>query len=247
MTRTLVNALHPDDYSEIVEGVQAVQNAVQFLHHRGVRIEIPHTHRWWEYGTAVQLLLTHYKEDLPQIEVLDVGAGWGAVGPTLSLFYGTKVTECEPDLQCRQSRTRCNDILREQGKPEIDVTSRDILCLPDHKYDAVFCISVIEHLAPATEAACWRELVSRLKPNGLLFITMDCVPDPRKQYAFDNLRCQNFTMGMIPMGKPDYAYKGSFVFDYSFFRAGFVKNGSHITNDVERTVRDSGVRAEPGL
>lgn len=260
MKRPIGNTVHLDDYQEIMEGVSAVKKAADFLRQRGVRTDLPHEHRLWEYGTGVQILLDHYKEKLPEIDVIDVGSGYSAFGPALAFFYNTQVVECEPDPICRDARMTCNVVLKQLGKKEIITTADDAMHLPDRKFDAVMCISVIEHVAVHEEMQVWEELGKRVKDGGILYVTVDCVPRKDGRYAYDNLRTQNFTlddlkprvakleeMGFATLGKPNWMYNGDAVFDYTFFRIGLVKNGaSGTTFDMGGTVRDSGVRQESG-
>lgn len=252
---SLVKCVENADYADIREGVAAVSRTVEYLHGAGVRIDIGHRHRFWEYGSAVQALLSVYNDTVPKLHVLDVGSGCGAIGPTLSYAFNTEVTECEPDPGLAQHRIGCNEALRKSGHPELHVHLCGFGGLPPYQYDAVFSISVIEHLPKDLEKICWKELVDHLKPNGLLFVTVDCVEYSNKPYVFDNLRAQNFTTdmiaqrvkelesyGMVPMGKPDYQYKGPHVHDYTFFRIGMIKNASGVSNDMEREMWHSRVR-----
>jgi hypothetical protein len=87
------------------------------------------------------------------------------------------------------------------------------------------------------ERPLWRALADRVKANGMLYITTDCVERKDGKYVFDNLRMQNFTVadlrervedltsdGFTPMGVPDWRYHGPMVHDsYTFFRAGLLK------------------------
>lgn len=238
MRRPIGNTVHWDDYTEINEGVDAIKRATSFLQSRGITIEIPHQHRYWEYGTAVQILLRHFQERLPDIEVLDVGAGWGAVGPTLSMFYNVQVTEAEPLEHCRASRKKCNQMLKTLNKKEIIITDHDLFKLPDKKYDVVLCVSVLEHVTKEHEPAAWAALADKVKPGGVLYITCDCMTEPEKPHQCDDQRATNYTLddlkfrigyltnlGFTTMGQPDYNYNGNLVFDYSFFRVGLVKTG----------------------
>lgn len=237
MRRPIGNTVHPDDYTEIHEGVDAIKRATSYLQSRGVTIEIPHQHRYWEYGTAIQILLNSYQERMPDIDVLDIGAGWGAVGPALSLFYNTQVTECEPLEHCRASRQKCNKVLQELGKKPINVIDNDLFTLPKKQYDAVFCISVLEHVKKIDEPYAWTALAEKVKKGGVLYLTCDCMENPEQPHQYDNLRETNYkvqdmmfrlgvlqNLGFTTMGKPDFTYNGNLVFDYTFFRVGLFKS-----------------------
>lgn len=233
---SLVGTVKEEDYSDIFEGVQSVKGATIWFQQHGARIEIGHPHRFWEYGSAVQALLSLEPELMQHLHVLDIGAGYGALGPTLAKKFHTNVIECEPDLNCISARSVVNKLLSSNGGRQILAMPAGFENLPEGKFDAVFCISVIEHLPSAVEKNCWAEMAKRVKDNGLLFVTLDCVEYAGVSYTFDNLRAQNFTlamikerfdkiveMGFVPMGKPDFEYYGAAVYDYSFFRMGFIK------------------------
>jgi SAM-dependent methyltransferase len=237
MTRPFVGTIVPEDYGEIVEGVQTVKRATKYFQDHSANIAIQHEHRFWEYGSAVQALLSMYGERMPELKVLDVGSGYGALGPTLALTYNTQVTECEPEAESRVSRRQVNQILRQANKNQINVGPENLDTLPDTEFDAVFCISVLEHVPE--EGKAWSQLAKRVKKNGLLFITTDCVPAKGKKYQLDFARNHNFTpldlkerveqvqtLGFATMGKPDYAWHGPQVFDYTFFRAGLIRLGA---------------------
>lgn len=232
--RGLVGTVNPDDYPEIQQGVQAVKRSTAWFKAKGARQDLPHTHRLWEYGSGVQALLSIYHEHMSDIEVLDVGSGCSPFGPALALNYNLQVTECEPNLEYRQEREKVNAILQLAGKKKLNVLDGDLTRLPVRQYDAVFCISVIEHVP--NEAPVWQELAKHVKVNGLLYITVDCVEDKQTPCHFDNMRSHKFTcadmeqkvnalqsIGMVTMGMPDYVWHGKEVFDYSFFRMGLVK------------------------
>lgn len=233
---SLVGTVKEEDYSDIYEGVQLVKGATEWFQGNGARIEIGHHHRFWEYGSAVQALISLKQEQLDRIQILDIGSGYGALGPTLAKVFHTSVVECEPDLNCISARSVVNKLLSKNGGGKILAMPTGFENLPEGQFDAVTCISVIEHLPPAVEKKCWEEMAKRVKEGGLLFVTLDCVEFAGVAYTFDNLRAQNFVpsmvkerfdkitdMGFVPMGKPDFKYHGAKVFDYTFFRMGFIK------------------------
>lgn len=239
--RPFVNCLNTADYNDIQEGVAIIDRTVKELGPKtGYRFAIPHPHRYWEYGSAVQCLLSIYQEKLGQngMRVLDVGAGWSPLGPALSYIYNVTVVEIEPSFRERTDRMYCNQVLKDLHKKELTVIDGTVEKLPNEMFEAVFCISVLEHVNPKTEEQAWRNLAERVKPGGLFFMTTDCVPDPSKHYVFDELRAQNFTvdvlekrvkmlqeMGFTPLGHPDYTYGRPEVHDFTFFRCGMWNSG----------------------
>lgn len=234
--RTLVNSLHPDDYNDIREGVTIAKGATAELQSRGVRLDIPTENRWWEYGTVIQMMLNQYRDRMSEVTILDVGSGRGVVCPALALTFNTICTECEPAQAERNDRLRCNSVLQAMGRRQISVQEHSTMTLPDVQYDMVSCVSVIEHIDPSIEKASWSNLGDRVKPGGLFFADVDCVPDQSKKYVFDELRAHNFTCeemkdrvelmmekGFEPIGEPNYEYNGNQVLDFTFFRVGMKK------------------------
>ncbi len=110
-----------------------------------------------------------------------------------------------------------------------------------HRCDALFSISVIEHV-PDLDGfldAC----TTMLRPGGLLFLTMDAWDPPSDDYAKDTahfhwMRERIFSVGMIegllealehrgftPFGAVDLEYKGNTVYDYTFASLAMIKEG----------------------
>ncbi len=230
----MVGTVQMSDYNAIDEGVKLVQKYAGLLQADGINIQIPHPHRWWEYGSGVQLLLNKFR-DVKGLDVLDMGAGWSPLGPTLA-FLDQKVTECEPDAGCRFGRDRINTLLKLGNHPEMRLLPNGIENIPDDRaYDAVFCVSVLEHLPVLEEALAWNRLGVFVKKGGILYITVDCVHDKNRSYVMDNMRATKYTVediknrvswltscGFRPMGVEDYKFHGPMVFDIPF--AGSVSN-----------------------
>ena len=238
MKRTLVNTLHPDDYQDIKQGVEIAMHAVTELQKQGCPIIIPHTHRWWEYGTGIQMMLDHYKERMPDLAILDVGSGWSGFGPALNYTFNSHVIEYEPVAQYRNDREKTNMVLKGNGKRGLYIHSFGLENMPAQDYDVVCCISVLEHVPKHFEQQAWRELAARVRKGGLMYMTTDVVEDPTIPHVFDELRVMpNYTLpemkqrvdmlvnecGMIALGKPDYKWNGNQVHDFTFFRAAFMK------------------------
>lgn len=232
MKRPLVGTIHGEDWKDIETGVQIAQRATERLQERGVRIEIPTFMRWWEYGTAIQMVLDRQTKP---VDILDVGSGWGVVGPALSLCSEPfNITEYEPDQMYWADRENCNRVLVSLNRKPINYQHYSLMQMPEQQFDAVFCISVMEHVSPEQETQCWVELARRVRPGGILFMDVDCVPDPTKSYVCDEMRAHNFTIpemqgrvallkkqGLQTIGEPDWNYNGNLVHDsFTFFRIG---------------------------
>lgn len=224
----MVGALQIQHYESIEKGVALAQEATRFFVSRGCRIEIGHSHRWWEYGTAIELFMKH-----PTMEVLCVGSGADALGPTLALNFDVHVIECEPDKQFREARQHLNEVLVERGRRPITLLDNSIHQLPEQQYPMVCCVSVIEHVLYERQA--WELLAKRVSPKGVLYITTDCVPESGRKYHFDNLRLTNYTIdtlrervaaleGFSPIEPPDWRWHDAYVFDYTFFRVAMVRD-----------------------
>jgi hypothetical protein len=205
MNRPYVSAIDMKDYAEIHEGITAVQKSVGWFNHKGAKVLARYPQQIWGYGSAVQALISMYNERIPELEILDVGSGRGALGPTLALAYNAKVTECEPDKDAREDRDLVNGILQLAGRRTLTVWKNDIANLPMIEYDAVFCLCVIEQVVD--ESSAWIQLAQRVKKNGLLFITTNCgdVPNCHK-FSSDEVKHRVDVLkdyGFMPMGQPD--------------------------------------------
>lgn len=232
--RPMVGSIHDNDWKDIIDGVRFVQEATRELKANGVRIEIPTPMRWWEYGSAIQLVLNmRRKRGMDWIDVVDIGTGWGAVGPALLMSLPmVRVSEYEPDQMYWQDRAICNQYLMRQYQKCLNYYHFDLMDMPPQDYDAVFCISVMEHVPPSVEKKCWLELAKRVRPGGVLFVDVDLVPVAGRPYVCDEMRTHNFVIeemqervkmledvGLKTIGEPDWDYNGSYVHDsFTFFR-----------------------------
>lgn len=235
-----VNTLQQSDYQYIQDGVKIAKATIKQLMDNGAHIVIACEQRWWEYGSGIQLLLNHFGSE-KEIDVLDVGSGWSGFGPAVRMFFNGYVSEYEPVAQYRNDRRTTINALRQYGKADrFFIHDFSLETMPAQDYDAVFCISVLEHVSKKTEIECWKNLASKVRPGGIMFITCDVVEDPTKPHIYDEMReMPNYTLenmrdrvkmlveecNMKTIGMPDYIYHGNMVHDFTFFRAGFVKDG----------------------
>lgn len=242
----MFGSIQPDiDYPGIVEGVKLVESTLETFKAAGCRLEMPHHHRLWEYGSAVQLALGYKPPKGRTVRVLNVGSGWDALGPALA-NVDLLVTECEPAAECRANRSEVNIQLAKTKHRPIEILDAGVHNLPDKLYDLVYCISVLEHVHDELNA--WKRLAERVILNGILFITVDCVPEGGKPYVFDNLRVTKYTLemlkervdmlvndfGMSVIGTVDYQYHGDHVYNYSFFRVGLTRTRIMGDKNVQR-------------
>lgn len=219
------------DYEGIQDEVNEINAGLLEMKEAGINLVTQHQHRKWEYGMALSLIRLQAPEG--EKSVLDVGAGESYFSTIMACRYGYSVLEYEPEMRFAVPRINAvNPWLVSKKSPPIAWLDRGVSALPDYKFSAVLCISVLEHLAPALEHEAWNHLASCVEVGGVLFITVDVVPKPG-HYTFDNLRKQNFTpqdikarsdqllaKGFDYVGTPEWKYNGDYVHDYSFFSVG---------------------------
>lgn len=239
--RPLVGSINLDDYKDMTEAVTLAKDTIAILKDSKVKIEIPHEHRLWEYGTVIHAMLHKYDGKIPStISVLDVGSGWSALGPILNYKYNCDVIEYEPDIKTYwDDRLSTSSFLKTSGRKGIYLHSFTLESMPGQDYDVVTCLSVLEHVKKDKERQCWKELAARVRKGGLLVITVDIVENAHAKYSFDEMRAlPNYTLddmrervnmlidecNMKVLGpEPEYVWNGSHVNDYTFFRLVMTK------------------------
>lgn len=228
-----------EDYQNISSAVELVEQSIAALSSKGIRIDIPHPHRIWEYASAVAAFNVNkvLAPSSQHTEVLDVGSGYGALGPALAWGDLAWVTEFDFDENMLVERQKLSQVLRVHNLPTVNfisgkhVTLESLVEQRPSAFDAVFCISVLEHTSPEEEKRIWANLAKLVKTRGLIFVTVDVVDDPGKAHHYDELRTQKFTvetmrsrkpflqsLGLEYFVDPDYTYHGNMVHDYSFMR-----------------------------
>ena len=206
------------DYQQQKEGMRALRYGMADCLGSGIPIFIPHPHREWEYSGALQACIETFN-GVP-IEAIDIGCGNSPLGVALTSI-GATVTEIDPDVRLEALR---------KPTPNRHFKVGDLLThSTDKQYDAVFCMSVIEHIYTKDQPVAWKRLADLVKPGGLLFVTTDFgldrtipwIADTERVHKFDPERVrevaalledERFTLDL------DSTFHGPQVFDYTFFR-----------------------------
>jgi len=142
------------------------------------------------------------------LNVADVGCGIG-LSPILMLMCGHNVTMYEPWVYGDESVKLNNQIVKAKSYfaerlqssrkwGEAVITRRPLCELLDsdrNVYDVVNCISTMEHIGEYMRA--WKDLLSMVKPGGLVFITTDFAEDEQDHYRHANLRAGKMFTGRI--------------------------------------------------
>lgn len=160
-----------------------------------------HPGKRWEYPWALERAALR-----PGERVLDVGSG-RSIFPVYLADAGLRVAALDLALDPRLS----DDV----EWVEADMTA---MPLPDRSFDAVFCISVIEHLPEERIPAALQEIRRVLVPGGRLLLTTDFYEDadaelwyegPDRRFRvdwgiFDEPRLRRFILGA-----PGFRLKGA--------------------------------------
>jgi SAM-dependent methyltransferase len=131
-----------------------------------------HPSKRWEYPWALQRA-----GQLPGSRVLDAGCG-GSIFPVYLASIGMQTTACDVVLPPGLDRLNESFIQYIQG----DLTA---LPLADSIFDAIFCISVLEHLEEKGAVTALMELRRVLRPGGRLLLTTDYCEDSNAEIWYE--------------------------------------------------------------
>lgn len=200
------------DYS--IQETTHAKNIAYMLENK-VQHRFEHPHRAWEYGIVLNALRKNGART-----VLDVGGGGSIFGP-MCAWLDMDITQVDPG--------DCSHWV-EQQKAAIgrDMTYKQLNFMEyveDELFDAVTCISVMEHIPNDLEF--FGKLLGHVKPGGILAITVDFHPSGT-QLVSGHLRTYNaeamaefielaIREGFAAFGDElDYSWRGADVNNYTF-------------------------------
>lgn len=237
--KTGIKSIELSDFAEIHGEVTQLNWITAELRHQcpGVRIDstdtIGHPMRMWEWGRNLLNVkeVFGYPFALHKISVLDVGTAVSLIGPALA-YLGCDVQEVDVDISFQPERLKIKKFFDASDFPgSFDWKQMGFGRLHelDKKYDVVMSISTIEHVETSLEKKAWKEMYDRLKPGGLMLVTMDLFEEAGKPQIYDWVRYTNYSMdtvhdrveelksyGMKTIGEEDWAWHGVHVDDGSF-------------------------------
>ncbi len=200
-----------------------------------------HPQRAWEYSQALfafdcwNIHQSTYTPERDECGFLfaDIGGASSNFWRALTRYTHKPITGIDPNHLWDSD---------EQAASFFRQTLRDYLHNPDillPKYDAVFCLSVLEHVPGDELQQFERDLCSLVRPGGLLVLTCDAGEHHPDDYHFHWMRKRIYTPGglaalhvvfagsyaMQPLTPPDYQWLGPTIYDYSAAILSFVKKG----------------------
>lgn len=202
--------LHPSDYGNLQPQLKLFTDV-----NRKIDAIIHHDNRRWEYGVAIAAL------DLIRLQspksILDIGGG-GSPLPAMvaTLGYDVTVIDPSPETNRQGGFNKALDIF-------INVDNRDFMEIDtaNKSYDAVFCISTLEHVQDDT--AFFKEVLSIAKHLAVFTVDYHVTGQPQSK---DHLRTYNraglerlaalAAPDWMTVDTPDWADHGAQVFGYNF-------------------------------
>ncbi len=208
--------LHPNDYN-LFEGHKLIDGTRSKL---ASQYRFEHEHRKWEYG------LTHdFLKEQKAITVLDVGGGGSVLSPMLAVA-GFDVTQTdinsaqpETDKQNQFLNINMRFIQEDFSKEDVDLGM----------FDAVISVSTIEHVS--NHVPFFINLLKHAKKA--VFLTTDfsehaTVFSPAHLRTYNGKELNKYIeiakdYGFVTQQEPEYAYRGNFVYSYTFGSLSLVR------------------------
>ena len=125
-----------------------------------------------EYAFALDVLLAHLR---PGDRYLDAGSG---VTPLANVFAKRGVDAHSCDYNAGLIEQLRNFQPGRIYGADVGYSAQDLtrLSFPDASFDAISCISVLEHIPAPSDQRAIAELLRVLKPGGVLALTLDYTP-----------------------------------------------------------------------
>lgn len=186
-------------------------------------LEGQHPIRAWEYSQALKALdlWIGLHDPLESLLIADIGGAGSNFWHTFRHYTTKPATAIDPNHVWSSAE-------------EAALFFRDTLSAfkqqnPDQRFDAVFCLSVIEHVPSKELQQFERDLCSLVKPGGLLVLTCDVGEKHPDVCHFYWMRERIYTpaglaalaivlqgmYGMQPLTPPAFRWEGPTVYDYT--------------------------------
>jgi 2-polyprenyl-3-methyl-5-hydroxy-6-metoxy-1,4-benzoquinol methylase len=222
MLPTLSKTLDPADYAHFPDELARIGHAKNIFNMH--LYEAGHPHRDWEYSIALAALGP--REAIPGKRVIDLGGGPSFLGGIIAWGGAEVIVNDISDYKDKQEEIarRATDPANSAvpgGSLRFIQGDAARLWRTDH-FDAVLCISVIEHVEKDEEL--FQHLCEMVLPGGVLVLTTDFHHSGQAQLTAHN-RCYNGEMlnkwaatpGFVSEGGTDYADRGGNIFEkYNF-------------------------------